>query len=1182
MRIDRLDLIAYGAFTDTSLDLSEGAAGLHLIYGDNEAGKSTSLRALTAWLFGIAPRTSDNFLHSHPQLRIGGRLRHSDGRELEFVRRKGTKDTLLAPGSDEPLSESLLRQFMPGGMNEALFTRLYGINHTGMIAGGRELLAQSGDLGQALFSAAIGTAGLRGVISDLKNGADELFKPRASTKRVNRGIAQFKEAQKRIREATLSVSDWEKLQSDFSDTLAAIERVESSITEKSRVKSRLDRLARVRGALAERRAVLLKIEELGEVLLLPEDFDENLRNALGRLKSATEAEGRFGAKLARLSEECETLKVRSELLENDDAIQAVYKELGAVEKTIEDRPKRDGERRMLRMEAARLLKSIRPDIAVDEAERLGLLLSNKKWISDLRRQHSLLLQRKEDAESSFRDAEAEHKETEEKLGEAPRSDTDLEGLKAAVAEARKAGELEQRLSDSGKRAREAKAACDDGFAGLGRFSGKSSLLLRVAFPVPETLDAFEKRYDDISGRIRDSARRERELREERNTALRDLKTLMKQGGIPAVADLEEKRALRDAGWQLIKRKYIENGKVEGEIRKLAGDAELPYFYEQSVTDADLVSDLLRSNADLVAKRAELEARLETLSERICETETVIEQCAEEERACKDEWASVWSPLNIDPGTPREMKQWILRAAKLAEDIRDADSEADDAERLTKECERLKAALASHIARFENSPDLSSMGLDAMIQLCEERVEWEEASIDRISLLENRLGESGSRLRKMREELDEIENTLSAWKREWNKAVGELVPGTEMHPEQAAEAFERLEEFFEKKDRSGELDSRIAGMDRAIGEFRQRVFQLADRIGFDHEDMAAEVVAAQMSRDLTEAREIRASLGRIETQKKELAQEMEDAGITARSAREQLEALRETAGVSGDGELEKAGRRSGTARELRKRLDILEQELTRNGDGLSVEALEAEAAESDIDSLEDDLGRIASELQELQKERDSLRDRRQTLRNEIHAKDGSAAAAAALEESEQQLADIVTGVEQYLRLQIASMILEQHIERYRRKNQAPVLARAGELFSRLTLESYANLRDELDDGGKPVLFGLRPDDREVPVEGMSDGARDQLYLSLRLAVLEQHLEKGEPMPFIVDDILVGFDDNRTAVCLEVLSELAAKTQVLLFTHHRRVFELAEKLEAAPGVFTHELARHKEGDGPVFPG
>lgn len=91
MRIDRLDLLAYGPFTEQSLDLSEGNFGLHLIYGDNEAGKSTSLRSLIAWLFGIPARTNDNFLHSNAQLRIGGQLRRTDGSTIEFTRKKETR-----------------------------------------------------------------------------------------------------------------------------------------------------------------------------------------------------------------------------------------------------------------------------------------------------------------------------------------------------------------------------------------------------------------------------------------------------------------------------------------------------------------------------------------------------------------------------------------------------------------------------------------------------------------------------------------------------------------------------------------------------------------------------------------------------------------------------------------------------------------------------------------------------------------------------------------------------------------------------------------------------------------------------------------------------------------------------------------------------------------------------------
>ncbi len=110
---------------------------------------------------------------------------------------------------------------------------------------------------------------------------------------------------------------------------------------------------------------------------------------------------------------------------------------------------------------------------------------------------------------------------------------------------------------------------------------------------------------------------------------------------------------------------------------------------------------------------------------------------------------------------------------------------------------------------------------------------------------------------------------------------------------------------------------------------------------------------------------------------------------------------------------------------------------------------------------------------------------------------------------------------------------------------------------------------MDESGKPILLGVRSNEVEVSIDGMSEGTRDQLYLSLRLATLEQHLSKGESLPFIVDDILLGFDDNRTKVCLEVLSELALNTQVLLFTHHRRVVELAGELKTEAGIYDHEL-------------
>ena len=73
--------------------------------------------------------------------------------------------------------------------------------------------------------------------------------------------------------------------------------------------------------------------------------------------------------------------------------------------------------------------------------------------------------------------------------------------------------------------------------------------------------------------------------------------------------------------------------------------------------------------------------------------------------------------------------------------------------------------------------------------------------------------------------------------------------------------------------------------------------------------------------------------------------------------------------------------------------------------------------------------------------------------------------------------------------------------------------------------------------------------------MSVGASNPTYS------LEQYTGNSEPMPLIVDDILVDFDDQRAEAALCSLCDLADKSQVILFTHHSRVVEQARGLDRA---------------------
>jgi chromosome segregation protein len=79
---------------------------------------------------------------------------------------------------------------------------------------------------------------------------------------------------------------------------------------------------------------------------------------------------------------------------------------------------------------------------------------------------------------------------------------------------------------------------------------------------------------------------------------------------------------------------------------------------------------------------------------------------------------------------------------------------------------------------------------------------------------------------------------------------------------------------------------------------------------------------------------------------------------------------------------------------------------------------------------------------------------------------------------------------------------------------------------------------------------------LAISGLSEGTRDQLFLALRLALLERWA--AEPMPFIGDDLLASFDEKRTLATLRLLAA-AGRRQIIVFTHHQHVVDLAKFIQ-----------------------
>jgi uncharacterized protein YhaN len=261
--------------------------------------------------------------------------------------------------------------------------------------------------------------------------------------------------------------------------------------------------------------------------------------------------------------------------------------------------------------------------------------------------------------------------------------------------------------------------------------------------------------------------------------------------------------------------------------------------------------------------------------------------------------------------------------------------------------------------------------------------------------------------------------------------------------------------------------------------------------------------------------------------------------------------------------------------LRQEREASRAQLLELAAGATIEALMAEAAAIAADALPGELREIADAITDLERTRGELREAIGGEKTVLAGMDTGAAAAEAAEDAQEILARLEPDVQQYLRLRLASAVLREGIERYRKKNEGPVLGRASELFRRLTLGSFEALRIDFDDHpaqgarGEQALAGVRPDGRSVLPTAMSEGTCDQLYLALRLASLETWLQRSEPMPFIVDDILVSFDNQRAVATLEVLAELSARTQVIFFAHHEHLVDLARQCMSGEVLFVHRL-------------
>jgi uncharacterized protein YhaN len=1156
MRLESLDLIAYGPFTRRHFGFP---SAFTIVYGLNEAGKTSALRAIADGLYGIPPQTSDDFIHPYRGLRIGMAL--ADGaHRVEFIRRKANVQSLRGPDDAATLEESELEGFLQG-LSRADFETMFGISHERLVQGGREIAAGKGEIGQILFAAAAGLIGLQTTLDRLEQQAGDLYAPQARTKSIHVKLRQVKEAAAELRRKQVGFAVFEKNQETLAEVAGQLTACDAGLDEARRESERLKRIQKALPTIAGRKQALAEWRELAAVPAVDAEYGARLERAERALDAAHLAVREAESEIARSVEAAGALAIPGDLLAEDDRIRRLYEQKSAIERSKRECIRQETDLAQSQRTIGKQVEMLKPGLALEQAAGLEPGVVVRKHVQELAARAPQLEAQQKSLQGALASARSKVADYDRALTQTP-APPDAAPLSRLINRARreldfaKARQLRTERDVHEGKLRAALAA-------LPLWSGSAEDLEALPAPGPEAIEEMRAAFQASENAERAARETLAQSEKSLNEARSERDAVIAAHSVPTLDDLRRARSLRELGWAAVQKIWRDAaaGAPEGrEFLERIGAGDLTSGYDDAVKQADAVADRMREAAEKVERVAMLDVQIAAWEERRRGASLRLDEVRAEGEAVRGRWIESWSGARLTPGSPAAMLNWLRKregAVQLAAKLRELRTQLAEWEmQESRTASELRALLAA-FGDAEEAADAAGI-LDRAEQLLGQA---EEAANRRRTLEADRQAQARE-IGRIAHELSEIEKSRAEWNGRWEEALRQagLAPGASPA---AAEAYlSAVLEIQTVLQAARDLDTSIHKMRVDAAAFEGEVVGLVESLDPELKRFTPEQAIVQLHQALTSAKANLKLLQREETARKEWDKKQKKAATDAERAGAELARLCREAGAADPPSARAVSERANRRRELERRLAGYREGLAMVCGARTIEEFIAEAEAVDPDSVPGLLDAIERRSGELRTEREGLDTRRRGLEAEALSFENADGAATAQHIS--GLAGALSAdVEEYVRLKTASVVLRKAIEQYRVRNQGPVLEHAGRLFSALTRGSFAGLRVESIEG-ESILAGTRPDGRTVEVAGMSDGTCDQLYLALRIASLEHYFGSHAPVPFIVDDVLLSFDDERAGAALSVLNDLSAKTQIVFFTHHRHLVELAGKATGAAVV------------------
>jgi uncharacterized protein YhaN len=397
-------------------------------------------------------------------------------------------------------------------------------------------------------------------------------------------------------------------------------------------------------------------------------------------------------------------------------------------------------------------------------------------------------------------------------------------------------------------------------------------------------------------------------------------------------------------------------------------------------------------------------------------------------------------------------------------------------------------------------------------------------------------------------LKESASTAQLAKEGWQAWLEKLGLSDSLSPDGALETLSLVQGLREQVDHLKRLRSRLKALEEARDEYLHlvnRVLVFQDRKKLENEN-DADIAVHDLIREFAEAEEASHKRPLIEKEIQASRESIRRIQKLIYAMEKDTEALMDSAGAKDEEEFRKRALSYEGRRECQKEIEKYEEHLMRfaavhGGREKVIEILSA----MNLDEMEKDKARAEKEYREVETRLESLKKEGAHLEGQIRQL-GSDEKIAVLREEEESLKEVVRSLAKEWSLnRLSQALIRMARARYEKEVQPDVISEAARFFRHITLGKYSSL---VAPPGESRIEVICQDRSRKDISQLSRGTAEQLYLSLRFGFIQEYSKRAEPLPLMMDEILVNFDPSRSRATAEAIMELSREHQILYFTCH----------------------------------